>query len=383
LNRPEHSADDAKHAKLAHSIKRTLITIALAYLYDAIMLIGFFLAGFVDIRIPIVFIGFCAALFGAVGWAHLSGWSRTLADPTLFLPQQLFAISIALAMAIMAPQIGFQPLATLLAISAFSFMAPNTTGLIVCWSAGTLGAVGVIFALGPELAIPTSTVAGQALTSCVFIGLLARCIWVATFVRHLRSRLTEKNSALRDAVERIEVMANRDELTGLANRRSITNWLAEQIAASARTGAPLSVALLDIDHFKKINDTHGHHAGDRTLQIFSHIASSALRATDRLGRYGGEEFLVVLMSTPIAEAKEPLERIRKDLAAYNWKAIGNDLHLKITVGATQFLPGDSVEALLRRADMALYLGKEAGRDRVVLDHTLFANWGAESNFRTG
>ena len=238
-NHRELGIEDERAQKLTRSVWRTQAGIALAYSYDAVVLFGFFFAGFVNLHVPIIFIMLRASLFGAVGWAHGSGWSRKLTDPTLFLPQQLFAISIALAMALIAPQIGFQPIATLLAISAFSFMSPNTTNLFVSWSAGALGAVVVIFLLGPRLAMPTSTLAGQALTGAVVVGLLARCIWIATFFRQLRLRLKEKNIALKATMERIEAMADRDEPTGLPNRRSITKWLEEQIAASARTGGAI------------------------------------------------------------------------------------------------------------------------------------------------
>ena len=364
--------------KLSRSVRRTQIAIGLAYLYDAAILFGFYFAGFVKIHVPVSFVGACVLVFAAVGWAHRSGWSRRLNDPTLFLPQQFFAITIALAMAIMAPQIGFQPFATLLAISAFSFMAPNTRSLIACWSAGAAASVAVIFYLGPRLSMPTSTLAGQALTGTVVIGLLARCIWIATFFRGLRLRLKEKNSELNALIERIEFISNRDELTGLANRRSVTCWLDEQIAAVGRTGAPLSIALLDLDHFKKINDSFGHPIGDRALQEFSRIAAAALRRTDRVGRYGGEEFLVVLVGTPLHEATVPLERVRNKLAAHDWNEVKTDLRLTITIGAAQYIPGESVERLIGRADMALYLGKEGGRDRVVLDETIIPNVAADA-----
>jgi diguanylate cyclase len=361
----------AKAAKLLRSMRRTQAGIGIAYGYDALMLLGFFAAGFIGFSAPFIFITLCAIQFGAVAWAQQSGWSRKLVDPTLFVPQQLFAISIALGMTLLVPQIGFQPLATLFAISAFSFMAPSTRSLIVCWSAAAVGATTVIFILGPRLAMPTSTLAGQALTGGVVIGLLARCIWIATFVRHLQRRLSEKNAALKAAVERIEVMANRDELTGLANRRAITAWLAEQIDAAGRTGTPLSVAILDIDHFKKINDTYGHHAGDRTLQIFSQIAAETIRGTDRIGRYGGEEFLLVLVGAPLDRAKEPLERTRKALTAHQWDAIEAGLRVTTTIGVAQHSPGETAQELIRRADMALYLGKESGRDRLVIDPGIF------------
>ena len=175
--------------------------------------------------------------------------------------------------------------------------------------------------LGDQLEMPTRTLAGQALTGGVVLGLLARCIYFAVFVRRLQSRLSEKNRALRNAMERIEFLANRDDLTGLPNRRAVTNWLDEQISASARSKLPLSIALIDLDHFKKINDAYGHHAGDRTLQIFGAIALSALRETDRIGRYGGEEFLVFFPGTSLDGAKAPLERIRDMVADFTWAGI--------------------------------------------------------------
>jgi diguanylate cyclase len=139
------------------------------------------------------------------------------------------------------------------------------------------------------------------------------------------------------------------------------------------TGMSLTIAILDIDHFKRINDTYGHLAGDRALQFFSRIASDSIRKSDRIGRYGGEEFLVVLVGASLAEAKGGLERVRNNLAASKWDAIADDLRVTITIGATQHVPGETADAVIMRADMALYLGKESGRDRVVIDHEIFAD----------
>lgn len=357
----------ARAEKLLVSMKRTQIIIDLAYLYDCLVLLGFWAAGFVDIAVPFVVFALFATSSALVFWAHTSRWSLKRRDPTLFLPQQLYAIAVALGVALAAPQIGFQPIATLFAICAFSFMAPNARSVVLSWVVTAIGVVIVIFILGPRLAMPTSTLAGQALTGAVVIGLLARCIWIAMSFRRLQQRISHKNEALRNAMERIEALASRDDLTGLPNRRSISNWLAEQMTICTRTGAPLSVAFLDLDHFKQINDTYGHLAGDRTLQLFAQQALGAIRLIDRLGRYGGEEFLVILVGTTLGDANEPLERIRECIAGFDWSVIDPKLHVTITIGATEFVPGESVEELICRADLALYLGKEAGRDRVVLD----------------
>ena len=127
-------------ARLLRSAKRTALIIAAAYLYDTLILLGFCAAGFVSIAVPIGVFVLLGALVGAVALAHATGWSVKQRDPTLFLPHQLSAIAIALGVALIAPQVGFQPFATLFAIAAFSFMAPNSKSLIVSWIAVAIGA---------------------------------------------------------------------------------------------------------------------------------------------------------------------------------------------------------------------------------------------------
>ena len=359
-----------KAARLLASAKRTALIIASAYLYDTLILFGYWAAGFVPLAVPIVVFILLSALVGVVALAHATRWSLTRRDPTLFLPHQLYAIAVALGVALFAPQIGFQPFATLFAIAAFSFMAPNARSLIIAWVAVAFGAAAVIFAVGPRLAIPTSTFAGQALTSAVIAGLLARCIWIAMFVRQLRGRLAEKNRSLSEAMKRIEMLATTDEVTGLPNRRAIADVLREQMAMSRRVDLPLALAFVDIDHFKQINDTHGHLAGDRVLQRIAEALRSGVREIDRVGRFGGEEFLIVMPSTSLEHAREPLERLRSGIAGLDGSTIGLNAKTTVTIGAAQYAPGETLEAFVRRADLALYLGKGAGRNRVMLNPPL-------------
>jgi diguanylate cyclase (GGDEF)-like protein len=359
------TADSA--ARLLHSAKRAALVIAAAYAYDCLILFGYSAAGYVDVRVAIGVSILFAALVGAVMWAHASRWSLTRRDPTLFLPQQIYTIVVALGVALVAPQIGFQPFATLFAISAFSFMAPNNRSLVISWIAIALAAAAVIFAVGTELAIPTSTLAGKALTSAVVFGLLARCIWIAMFVRKLRGRLFEKNESLRKAMARIEALAKLDEVTGLPNRRGIVEALREQMALSGRHGFPLSLAYVDVDRFKQINDAHGHLVGDRVLKLVAGEAAAAIRESDLIGRFGGEEFLIILTGTTLRTAGEPLEKLRSRIAGCDWSAVDPTIRVTITLGVAQYSPGESMEALIRRADLALYRGKETGRNRVVLN----------------
>lgn len=139
-------------------------------------------------------------------------------------------------------------------------MAPKRKYVYVALGASLVCATIALAAGGSRIAIPTSTLAGQALTGAVMLGVLARGIGVADFIGGLRRRLGEKNDALRVALARIEILAAQDELTGLPNRRSVLQWLGEQLSLCERSGLPLTIALLDIDHFKRINDDFGHMA---------------------------------------------------------------------------------------------------------------------------
>jgi diguanylate cyclase len=367
---PNQAVAREKARRLLRSARRMTLIVASAYFYDTLLLFGFWAAGFIDIGVPIGVFLLLGALVGAIDWAHASGWSSRRRDPTLFLPHQLFAIAIVLGVALLAPQIAFQPLATLFAISAFSFMAPSARSLVIAWIAVAIGAATVIFAVGPQMAIPTSTLAGQALTGAVVAGLLARCIWIALFVHKLRGRLAEKNSALRKAMERLEKLADIDELTGLPNRRAIAEILRRQMALSRRVGLPLSLAYIDIDRFKTINEAHGHLAGDGALRSIASALCEAVRESDRIGRFGGEEFLLVMTATTLQDAGAPLERLRQRIADLGRSEIDLALDVTVTIGAAQYAPGETLEALVRRADLALHLAKESGRNRVAFNPPL-------------
>jgi diguanylate cyclase (GGDEF)-like protein len=171
-------------------------------------------------------------------------------------------------------------------------------------------------------------------------------------------------AAYHRASERVRVMqmlATTDPLTGLANRRGMTAHVEAGIALAGRTGQPLSVLLIDVDHFKRINDEHGHATGDTVLHQLGRLLGATVRASDHAGRWGGEEFLVVAPGTTVHAATELGERIRAATAGWAFAHGGN---VTVSVGVTQHLAGDDAHALLQRADAALYRAKQRGRDRV-------------------
>lgn len=159
--------------------------------------------------------------------------------------------------------------------------------------------------------------------------------------------------------------SRRDALTGLANRRAFEEELAREAARAARAGAPLSVALLDVDRFKGVNDAHGHAAGDAVLRAVAARARDTLRAGDLAARIGGEEFALLLPGADLAGAAELAERVRLAIAAAPIEAGGRWLAVSASLGCAALAPGEAPDALVARADARLYDAKRAGRDRVA------------------
>ncbi|MBI3545794.1 MAG: GGDEF domain-containing protein [Gammaproteobacteria bacterium] len=157
-----------------------------------------------------------------------------------------------------------------------------------------------------------------------------------------------------------------DPLTRIMNRRGITVGLLDAMAQAERYRTPLTVGMVDIDHFKEVNDTHGHKAGDRVLKDIAALLSDALRMPDKVGRYGGEEFLVILPHTNLAQARKITDRIRASVSKWDFD-LGDKkkIRLTISIGVTQFKSGEDLEQFLAQADKALYDAKKGGRNQVV------------------
>lgn len=160
--------------------------------------------------------------------------------------------------------------------------------------------------------------------------------------------------------------ALRDPLTDTGNRIAMDQTLQREIEMSRRHLMPLSLLMLDIDHFKNVNDNFGHSAGDDVLKGVADSIKSQLRNVDMVFRFGGEEFLVLLSNTTREAAAMVGERLRFAVQAQNYKADGNQVELTVSLGCSTLLPGESADSLLRRADSALYVAKREGRNRLAM-----------------
>jgi diguanylate cyclase (GGDEF)-like protein len=181
----------------------------------------------------------------------------------------------------------------------------------------------------------------------------------------LRQMLRSRNIQLQEALNKVKEMAITDELTGIFNRRHIMDVLAYQKSLADRGDYIFVVCYADLDHFKQVNDKFGHGTGDIVLQKFALLAKDVIRGIDYIARFGGEEFLLILVKTSLSEALTVSERIRQKIRKFSFGDLSPDLHMTVSIGVAAYKPGERIDDLLDRADAALYRAKGSGRNRVV------------------
>jgi diguanylate cyclase (GGDEF)-like protein len=185
-------------------------------------------------------------------------------------------------------------------------------------------------------------------------------VWFALVGGYI-SKIRDK---LRQSLRTIQQMAIHDELTGAFNRHHLNELLEIERSRCIRSGEEFSVCILDVDHFKRVNDTLGHLAGDLVLKHFASEVKKSLRTIDNFGRFGGEEFLLVLPRTNIEQARLCAERIRRMTEELAFPGLDRNFSITSSFGIAQYRPGEDLKDMLSRADTALYKAKHAGRNRV-------------------
>jgi len=201
---------------------------------------------------------------------------------------------------------------------------------------------------------------------CALAVVLISVSFIGGNISALRHELSQSRKELRKSLEIIRDMAMHDDLTGFYNRRHLMERIEAEKNRSIRTGTVFSLAMLDIDHFKNINDTYGHQIGDSVLIDFSAIIRSVLRKTDFCGRYGGEEFLIVLTDTDLKAAKVFAERIRAKVEESSFAALGRNSKVTVSIGLAESRKSENIEKTISRADEAMYKAKRNGRNRVEI-----------------
>lgn len=205
----------------------------------------------------------------------------------------------------------------------------------------------------------------EAAYAAMVILVLLTTTFMAMRLQKIRAQMKQQRQELIQALAQIQQLATHDDLTGLPNRRHMLALLETELLRSQRGARPWMVALLDIDFFKLVNDTHGHATGDQVLQAFAASVREVLRDNDVLARWGGEEFLLLLHDTQPNAARLVLERVRQAVQERTVEVQGQQVRVTVSIGMASYAPGKTVAQLLEQADQALYRAKSGGRNCVM------------------
>ncbi len=307
-----------------------------------------------------------ALIFGLVVAFYIifrSGLNLRFADPSLTTAQVLSAVLTMIYVIYTAP-------ATRLASVSFFFLALMfgmlrlSTRKLAIIAAVALGAFVLMIGVRTYAGGDERIVREDLIHLLTLVLTMPWFILIGGYVRKLRQELTDASVRLED----IEDQARRDELTGVFNRRVITAAMEAEKQRCDRFGELFSLCIIDIDHFKHVNDNNGHLAGDEVLKAFAHAVQARLRATDVFGRYGGEEFVQILSNTNLEGALVHAQRIRDQARALDFDGAAKGCTITVSVGVVQYRRGESVMQTFARADAALYKAKSSGRDKVVALH---------------
>lgn len=295
-----------------------------------------------------------------------SGYSARFQDSGLVQPQIIWAASSTIICYALNPALRAALMQMLCFIHLFGLFTLRPRQLV----ASAIATIGMLLLMVVAMAFLGAAQfnVGEEIFklgfAAVIIGFLT---WMSILHARVRGRLSAQKKELAIAVARLNELVTRDSLTGLCNRMHMQELLQQEVLRQARTGKAFCVALIDLDHFKAINDRYGHHVGDEVLCSFAGAAGLALRETDLIARWGGEEFLVLMRETERADAASlAIERVRNCADASAAPAAAPDLRYTFSAGIAIHRQGQTIEQLIEAADQALYGAKHAGRRQTMV-----------------
>ena len=345
--------------------RQMLILQAISYALGDIILWVYAYAGTIPIIIPVMFLICGMGLTGLFVVLSEISFGDRFEDHFLTTPQATTNIMMQLGFLLAAPQVGFLFLTVVFVIFGYAALRMTSREAVILWGITGVGVTGIFYCLKEPIAVPMGSTPEWLAAACSFLLTIGQCAYLGYFGNSMRKRLHQRTIELKIANRRIEELAQLDELTGLQNRRSIMKTLNDEMARAQRSSLPCSVAIIDLDFFKRINDQFGHAAGDEALRTFAISIFANIRTIDKLGRYGGEEFLLIMPDTAKDQAVRTLDRLRSIVSELDWAAISGKMSLTMSAGICAVRREDSAADLLARADMALYRAKDAGRNRVI------------------
>ncbi|HEY0856859.1 MAG TPA: diguanylate cyclase [Albitalea sp.] len=305
-------------------------------------------------------VGGMVGVFALIRSGRVMHWQ----DPSLTYQQMFFAIFCAAAgysVSGSARAVLIPILAVVLMFGMFG-MTQRQVLIVGVYTLAVFGAASLYWIFGPEAGEPV----GPEAARLMMVAIVVAGVVVLTGRLHgMRERSRQQREALSSALERIRELATRDELTGCLNRRAMLERMAEESLRCVRGNTPMCLVLIDLDHFKAVNDEHGHAAGDAVLRGFAELARGQLRGIDVLSRWGGEEFLLMLGATDALQAELCVQRLLTGLAVTRFPGLPANVRITCSAGLAECRGGESIVAAIERADQALYRAKREGRNRLV------------------
>jgi len=352
-------------AKRAAQRRQMLILVGASYAIDSILLTLYHLAGVTPIATAVGYLASglsVTAMFLVLSETHVNDRFK---DHYLTSLQNFAGSAVELAWLYLAPEVGYFFLCIMFIVMGFGALRMTSRQAAIAWTILAAGIAFVFLMTDKPISMPMDGYFQRAVTMLALIVTIGRFSFVGLYGSMMRETLYKSSNELKQAYARIEELARFDELTGALNRRMIMAALDEEMARAHRSEASCSVALIDLDHFKRVNDQYGHPVGDEALRTFAITVFANIRSVDKLGRYGGEEFLLVLPETGPNAGQRMLERLRAIIADLDWTAISPGMVVTMSGGITSLRADDSPDTALARADAALYRAKAAGRNRIA------------------
>jgi diguanylate cyclase len=336
-----------------------------SYALGAAVLLVYAQAGTISMAIPSAFFLCGVTLIGLFAVLSETHFSDRFEDHHLTVCQVAGHIAIQLGFLLAAPEIGYAFLNVLFLIFGVAALRMTPRQAAMAWTFTALSLAPIFLFIQAPIGMPVATTTERFAAALCFVLTIGQCAFVGLYGDSLRKKLYKRGTELSEANRRIAELAELDELTGSFNRRCIMRMLDDEINGARRSKAPCSIALIDLDWFKRINDAYGHPTGDEVLRTFAITVFANIRNIDRFGRYGGEEFLLVLPDTPDDGAARILDRLRAIIADLDWTAFSPGMRVTISAGVATLRGNETPDALLARADRALYAAKARGRNRIT------------------
>jgi diguanylate cyclase len=352
-------------ARRAMQRRQILAMIGASCVIDAGVLLLYAQAGTIPVTIAPAYAACGLVMSAAFLILSELGFNDRFKDHYLVAPQSTAFMLIAVAFIYLAPEVGGLFLCTLFIVFSFSSLRSTPRQTIQIWTAMTIGLAVLFLLTDKPISFPHDGQLERFASMLALVLAIGRCMFLGIFSSSMKASLYQSGLKLKEAYKRIEELAELDELTGSYNRRCIMRMLDEEIARAARSGAPCSIALIDLDWFKRINDAFGHPTGDEVLRTFAITMYANLRNSDRFGRYGGEEFLLVLPDLDADGAVRALDRLRAIISDLDWSAFSPGMKVTISAGVATLKPNETPDTFLARADSALYAAKARGRNRIT------------------